>query len=134
MAVLEMLNMMTTRAMSCYCIGTIRDELLIVMGSEFTVVFLLLPSSWPSLFQESKVHCVLRLSTYLLETKHQAFAVSSHSWRGPCLTPTNPFRIDSLILNNNENAMKPFLLIPKDPSKHQFHPIICFLRTLVSPL
>lgn len=93
---------------------------LLMTGSDFIEVFLMLSSSWLSLFQESRDHCVLRLSTCLLETKHKAFAISSHSWRGPCLTPTKPFRIDSLILNNNENEMKLCLPIPKNlnnPSK-----------------
>lgn len=86
-------------------------------GSDFIEVFLLLRSSWLILFQESRDHCVLRLSTCLLETKRKAFAISSHSWRGPCLTPTEPFRIDSLILNNKENAMKLCPLIPNNLSK-----------------
>lgn len=52
------------------------------MGSEFTASFLMLPSSRLGLFQDSKAHHVLVLSACLLEIKHQAFAVSTHSWEG----------------------------------------------------
>lgn len=81
----------------------------------------------------TKAHCVLRLSTSLWETTSGICNQLTY-WEMALLTATKPFRIDSLILNNNENVMKPLLFIPKDPSKHQFHPIICLLRTLVSPL
>lgn len=76
-----------------------REGLFIMMGSYFMEIFLKLPSE---LIPATQGQLCSQLFTCFLENDSRVFANSSRSWRGPSLTHTKPFSIDSLILNNNE--------------------------------
>lgn len=65
------------------------------------------------------------LCSWILESQHGIFAVSSHLCGGPCLSPTKSFSIDLLILSNDEIATEHSLFISNDLSPQ---------RTSVSPL